>query len=204
MNQNQHTHPEQKGPGNDSPFSNEPITPETLPDYSVVELNPVATAYRPYVMLTGAFSALVFTAVVSFGAFLFGDFRWALGLGLVASASLPAVLIHGWLDPRYRGWAVRDHDLIHAYGVIWRQTVVLPLARIQHVETATGPIERLFGLMRLQCFSAGGASADLVIHGLRPETALRIRTHLLERIRSAEPPEYHGGVDQEGETAGHE
>ncbi len=163
-------------------FDNKPVAPDDLPDFSAVNLEPVAPRFRRYLLVNG----FLFTLAITLGVSLFGGFVWGRMPGLVLAGAgllfMLLTLIHAWLDPRYRGWAVREHDLIARHGVIWRQTVVLPLVRVQHVETASGPVERLFDLMRLQCFSAGGASADVVFHGLSTETALRIRTHLLNRI----------------------
>ena len=164
------------------PFSNHPVSPENLPDFSTVPLEPVAPRFRSYLLIHG----FLLTLALVLGAGLFGGLVWGRMAGWLLSGAglliMLLVLLHAWLDPRYRGWAVREHDLIARHGVIWRRTVILPLVRVQHVETASGPLERLFDLMRLQCFSAGGASADVVFHGLSTEKALRIRAHLLERI----------------------
>ncbi|MDQ2069221.1 PH domain-containing protein [Natronospira bacteriovora] len=166
-------------------FQNEPVDPAALPDFSEVELHSVEAAFRTYQMLSNLLWGLLIGVGVSLAFWLFWGFRameWGQWLGLIILIGLQ---FHAVLDPRYRGWALRDHDLIAREGVIWRGTVVLPIARIQHVETASGPLERLFGLMRLQCYSAGGMTADVVVHGLKPETALRIRSHLLQHIGDA-------------------
>jgi uncharacterized protein len=166
-------------------FSNLQVTPGDLPDYSRITLDPVARAYLPYA-LTGNAGFWLLLGGLSLAA---GHVPWVswfgqpwLTAGLFALI-LPA-LFFAWLDARHRAWGMREHDLIYQSGVLWRKTVVLPFSRIQHVETASGPIERLFGLMRLQCFTAGGMSADLVVVGLRAEQALRVRSHLLDRIRT--------------------
>lgn len=164
-------------------FRNDAIDPHSLPDFSRLTLNPVTGGYAPYAMTTGAAIALAVAIGATMAGWAIWEWRVAIWLGALALLLLPLALLHGYLDARHRGWALREHDLVSAYGVIWRRTVILPLARIQHVETASGPVERLFGLMRLQCFSAGGASADMVVEGLNPETALRIRSHILSRIR---------------------
>src|SRR5699024_8172681 len=90
--------------------------------------------------------------------------------------------VHALLDVRYRAWALREHDLIYRYGVIWRKTVIMPFARIQHVEAVHGPLERHLGLMRVKCFTAGGMSADLTVRGLDQSAARRVRQYLLEQI----------------------
>ncbi len=168
----------------DTAFVNRPIAPASLPDYRQVILSPVAASYLPYAVLTTAFWWLLLIVVSLTVPYLprigFDPGWWPpLVLGL---AGIWFVLI-AVLDARRRGWAVREHDLIYRSGVIWRKTVILPFARIQHVETASGPIERLFGLRRVKCFTAGGISADLSILGLDVDSARRVRQYLLEQIR---------------------
>ncbi|WP_406672525.1 PH domain-containing protein [Natronospira sp.] len=171
---------------NQQSFSNEPVAVGELPDFSRLEVNPVSARYRPYNLLTGCLFMVVVSVVAVVGVGLIFSWFQALWVGIVASLATAAAIGHAWLEPAYRGWAVRERDLVERHGVVWRREVVLPIARIQHVETASGPVERWFGLMRLQCFTAGGATADLVFHGLSADTALRIRSHLMDSI-DAEP-----------------
>jgi uncharacterized protein len=167
-------------------FSNQPI--DGLPDYREVELRAVARAYLPYSLTTtgGFWSVVVILALVlpRLPVVPLDPGPW-LPVGL-AVLGLWFTLV-AWLDCRRRGWALREHDLIYRAGVIWRKTVILPFARIQHVETASGPVERLFGLMRLKCFTAGGAMTDLTVEGLDMASARRVRQYLLEQIRDDHP-----------------
>lgn len=171
-----------------SSFTNRPI--DHLPDYRDVELRPVVPAYLPYSLTTtGGFWLFVVALSLVLPRLPFVPFDPGLWLsGGLAVLGLWLTLM-SWLDCRRRGWALREHDLIYRSGVIWRKTVILPFARIQHVETANGPIERLFGLMRLKCFTAGGAMTDLSVEGLDLESAGQVRQYLLEQIRDdhAEP-----------------
>jgi membrane protein YdbS with pleckstrin-like domain len=163
---------------------NTQIASHQLPDYREVVLEPVAPRYLPYaVMVNAAFWLLVLVGVLVWPRLpldLFDVPAWA--------AALPATLLGVsvlWsvLDARRRRWAVREHDLLYHSGVLWRKTVILPFARIQHVETASGPLERRFDLMRVKCFTAGGMTTDLTVVGLRSDDARRVRQYLLEQIR---------------------
>jgi len=82
---------------------------------------------------------------------------------------------------RFR-FAVRDQDLWVARGVLFRQQSVIPHARIQHVDTRQGPLERLFGLTRLLVFTASGLAADGGIPGLDSATAEALRDDLAGRV----------------------
>jgi len=180
-------------------FSNEQVEASALPDYQRVALTPVADAYLPWALITQTVLWLVLAVaavVAPMLPFLPLDGFWWLPLPLVGVAVVAA--IHVRLDARYRAWALREHDLIYRYGVIWRKTVIVPFARIQHVEAVHGPLERYLGLMRVKCFTAGGMTADLTIKGLDRSSARRVRQYLLEQIAdSTDNDESDNGRDRE-------
>ncbi|NBB94028.1 MAG: PH domain-containing protein [Gammaproteobacteria bacterium] len=164
-------------------FSNEQVEASALPEFQRVELVPVADAYLPWALITQtAFWLLLAVAalVIPKLPFVPLDGFWWLPLPPVVVAVVSAV--YARLDARYRAWALREHDLIYRYGVAWRKTVIVPFARIQHVEALHGPLERYLGLMRVKCFTAGGMTADLTVKGLDRAAARRVRQYLLEQI----------------------
>lgn len=89
----------------------------------------------------------------------------------------------GWgaLGRNWRSWryAERADDLLIAHGVLWREVTVVPYGRMQLVEVTTGPLERRYGLARLQLHTAA-ATTDATIPGLAPEEAERLRDRLTE------------------------
>ena len=173
-----------------SGFENAQVDLAALPDVADVDLEPVIPAYTRYSVLVHAAFGLAVTLAV-------GVFFWlvvAPGWGAAAAAAALLVVgvpltVYGLLDARRFGWALRDHDVLTQKGVWWRKATALPLVRIQHVELASGPIERGFGTRRLQVFSAASGSADLTIYGLTPERAQRVREHLLRWV--ADDPDGH-------------
>ncbi len=72
---------------------------------------------------------------------------------------------------RRRGYALRQRDITYKKGFLFHTQTTVPFNRIQHCETSQGPLSRAFGLMALKIFTAGGATSDLRIGGLRPEEA---------------------------------
>ena len=169
------------------------IKPSELAAAEPLRLTPVAAAYAPYRVLALALRWLLAAMVA-----------WATIPELASSAPMLAfwslgllvlALLHlafAWREARSRAWGLRDHDLLYASGLIQRRLTVLPCNRIQHVETASGPLERRFGLLRVTCFTAGGLSADLVMRGLDTSDAERVRQYVLRRIQDlddeAAPP----------------
>ncbi|WP_059010774.1 PH domain-containing protein [Streptomyces specialis] len=109
---------------------------------------------------------------------LFTDGLWSL-LAVppvaVAAGSWPA-LGRNWRSWRY---LERDDDLLISRGVLWRQLTVVPYGRMQLVEVTSGPLERRFGLARLQLHPAA-AAPDATVPGLAPAEAERLRDRLTE------------------------
>lgn len=85
-----------------------------------------------------------------------------------------------WPPARYRSWgfAVRQHDVIIRCGVLRRTESIVPHARIQHVDTTHGPLERAFGLASVVLFTAGTVGAALVIPGIPAAEADELRDRL--------------------------
>ncbi|MCF6523666.1 PH domain-containing protein [Streptomyces sp. JJ36] len=102
--------------------------------------------------------------------------------------ALPALVplgctLWGWgaLARNWRSWryAERADDLLIARGVLRRELTVVPYGRMQLVEVTSGPLERRYGLARLQLHTAA-ATTDATIPGLVPEEAARLRDRLTE------------------------
>ncbi|WP_369206113.1 PH domain-containing protein [Streptomyces sp. PU-14G] len=119
----------------------------------------------------------------------------ALTLGAVwaSCALLPlAAAAWGWgaLRRNWRSWRYAERaggtsrtesggDLLVSHGVLWRETTVVPYGRMQLVEVTSGPLERRYGLSRLQLHTAA-ATTDATIPGLTPAEAERLRDRLTE------------------------
>ncbi|HWM38669.1 MAG TPA: PH domain-containing protein [Streptomyces sp.] len=106
------------------------------------------------------------------------------GPGWAAFALLPlATAAWGWgaLERNWRSWryAEREDDLLISRGVLWRQLTAVPYGRMQLVEVTSGPLERRYGLARVQLHTAA-ATTDAEIPGLAPQEAERLRDRLTE------------------------
>ncbi|MHA3946715.1 PH domain-containing protein [Cellulomonas bogoriensis] len=78
------------------------------------------------------------------------------------------------------GYAERDDDLLIRRGVLFRSLVVVPYGRMQFVDVQAGPVDRWFGIARVQLHTASPTS-DAVIPGLPPTEAARLRDRLAAR-----------------------
>ena len=84
------------------------------------------------------------------------------------------------------GYAERADDLLVTRGIMFRELVVVPFGRMQLVDVRAGPLDRRFGIARLQLHTAA-ATTDASVPGLPTAEAQRLRDHLaaLGEARSA-------------------
>jgi membrane protein YdbS with pleckstrin-like domain len=122
----------------------------------------------------------------------------AVGLALQGRLGWPAwppVLIGGalalWsliITPHRRwaawGWTLCPDELHVAHGVWTQIHTVVPLARVQHIDVAQGPVERMFGVARLILHTAGTAHAVVVLPGLTRATAESLRDAIRDHVRA--------------------
>lgn len=83
-----------------------------------------------------------------------------------------------WFTYTSLGWRLDEAALLVRRGVLVRTVTAIPLSRIQHVDVRQGPLEQLFGLVRLQVHTASGLGADGTIAGLEPDDAEKLRATL--------------------------
>lgn len=105
---------------------------------------------------------------------------------LVAAVVVACVLSAAVLPVlRHRTWryAVREEEIDFVHGSLVRVRTVVPMARVQHVETARGFFEGALGIATLRVHTAGGAYA---IPGLPAEVAAHLRTEIARRARVAD------------------
>jgi membrane protein YdbS with pleckstrin-like domain len=170
-------------------FTNIAVDTAGLPDARELELTPMAPAYRREVITQ---LLIIFTPifVVSWLPHLLPIRPPTLALVL---ESLPAgvlalAAVCTWIalkQAKVKGYALRQHDIVYRKGLVFRKTIALPFNRVQHIEVASGPLQRLFGLASLKFFTAGGSGVDLRMDGLAATDAERLREYLLARSEAA-------------------
>ena len=99
---------------------------------------------------------------------------------LVSAAALGLVGAVIWPPAQYRTWeyGVREREVWARRGVLSRTTSVVPLSRIQHVDTRQDVVERWLGLARVVVYTAGIRGAELTLPGLPADDAEALRDQL--------------------------
>ena len=135
----------------------------------------LATARRLLLVLA---AAVVLTAEVAL--WLLVSSAWFL---VLAPVVLVATAWAWWIIGRQAaaiGYAERDDDLLVRRGILFRDLVVVPYGRMQYVDVQAGPVDRRFGIAKVQLHTAAPGT-DAQIPGLAPEEAARLRDRLARR-----------------------
>lgn len=104
---------------------------------------------------------------------------WGLVAGWIFWALASFILTK--IGYKIRGYMLREKDIVHRQGVIFKNTTTIPFNRVQHCEVSQGVIQRMFDLHTLQIFTAGGSNSDLSIPGLKADTAQRIKDFIINK-----------------------
>ena len=101
---------------------------------------------------------------------------WPTALVLVLAVGGYAWWVVGRNAQRW-GYAELEDELYVTRGALFRRLVVVPYGRMQYVDVQAGPVDRAYGLARIQLHTAApGTSAH--IPGLPAEEAARLRDRL--------------------------
>lgn len=169
-------------------LKNEILITDDLPTSDDQRFEALAKSYITISSIGWAVAITLMIAVNVIINTLNGDgFSWFLEVQVmsIVLAILFLLVILTVLVPRLlwrsQGYQLRDKDIHHKHGVVWRAVTSLPYVRVQHVELESGPLERFFKLATLKFYTAGGGSADMKIPGLPFATASKIRSFVLEQ-----------------------
>ncbi|HWD52688.1 MAG TPA: PH domain-containing protein [Acidimicrobiales bacterium] len=101
--------------------------------------------------------------------------------GVAAGIVALAIGVLAWFSIRrnWRSWGYveRVDDLLVTHGAMFKKLTVVPYGRMQLVDVEAGPVERLFGLVRVKLHTAA-ASTDAEVCGLTPDLAGALRDQL--------------------------
>lgn len=143
---------------------------------------------HPRIQLIWIIKTLIFTGILAGAGALARMYieipLWAVALmviGITLIGTMHAIA-------RYRRWGyeIRDDSLYLERGVLTEVRTIVPLVRIQHVDSSRTPIERVFGLASTVVYTAGSRGADVRIPGLTRTTAQTIQEQLKELAIQAE------------------
>lgn len=161
-----------------------------------MKLHPLTIPYRGLSRAISLGSAVFFIGVFGAG---FGSFGGPLAVFLLAFVAFLAGFV--WEVAYYRRfeYALTVDTLDINSGVISRRERDIPLGRIQNVDISSNVLQRALGIAAVEFETAGGGSAEAVLHFVSYDEAKRLQRELRRRKAGvAEEP----GAIAEPEPAG--
>lgn len=160
-----------------------PIQPSLIEDEG---LRPVEPGYAHVIRLTVMLTVLPF--VVGAGvleAVLAAEGGIQSGAILAPVLALAAFIVVFLPKRKWRRWGYSGagDQLRVARGWLFRTDTIVPFKRIQHIDVAQGPIERVFGLASLTVHTAGTHNSIVTLPGLTRDDAEAMRDAMRLHIR---------------------
>lgn len=170
-------------------FTNFQIEIERLPQIERITYIPVEEKYKKWMYIQFAIAWLVPTILVAVAAVWVPEYRWIMigGAVFLLFCCIVQLALVGKIY-RYKGYALREKDIMQKRGVIFHKHSTVPFTRIQHISVEQGIIARTLDLATLQIFTATGDENDLKIIGLSNTRAHEIKQFILEILKKDETP----------------
>ncbi len=149
-------------------------------------LTPLHPPQKSLIRINMAIRSLVLLAVAVAGEILLHmKFGAQPGMVLVPVAIFAALQIFVLPHRIYRRWGydMGDEQLRVLRGFLWRTDTIVPFNRIQHIDVAQGPLQRLFGLSTLIVHTAGTHNSIVTLPGLATTDAEAMRETIKGHIR---------------------
>ncbi|MEO9467762.1 PH domain-containing protein [Parasphingorhabdus sp.] len=151
-------------------------------------LTPLHPAHKTLIRLNRAITAIVLLILATVAEFAL---RYELPLPLPAGILIGPMLVFAFVSVFilpgriYRRWGydMGDEQLRILRGFLWRTDTIVPFNRIQHIDVAQGPLQRMFGLSTLIVHTAGTHNSIVTLPGLATADAERMRDTIKGHIR---------------------
>lgn len=83
---------------------------------------------------------------------------------------------------KFKGYALREHDITYRSGVIFPKTTTVPFSRIQQVSVSQNPVSKVFDLYAIDVVNGAQGLSSLVIQGLTKEKADGVKSVIIRRL----------------------
>lgn len=171
----------------DELFTNVQLDVNLLPAADEMEMISLEPVYKTVRYLSGGIAGVIMM-LIAWGIVMAEQRTWPWGFYLAGFVTLLAlwIIYYNGKSFHYMSYAVREKDISFRSGWLWRNMTTIPFNRVQHCDLKQGILDRRFGLSKLTIYTAGGQSTDLMIPGLLPETAERLKAFILQSTEQSE------------------
>lgn len=167
-------------------FTNPAIDIASLPKFESVSFQPISRKYLVKAILQNLFFLCM--AIIGWVVLFYFEIS-ELQLNILLIGIVLYFGFQFWnifqLQKKY-GFALREKDILYRRGYLVNKTTVVPFNRIQHVSISRDLLDKVFGISTLKIFTAGGSGSDIVIPGLTPDLALRLKGALAVKLAQHE------------------
>jgi membrane protein YdbS with pleckstrin-like domain len=105
------------------------------------------------------------------------DWWMLLAAGVLIAVNLASAAVGPAWRYRYWRYEIRDDEVDLQHGFVVKTRRLVPMSRIQHVDTRRGPLQQRFGLSSVVFFTAAGS---MEIPALSQEVAAGVRNRIAE------------------------
>lgn len=164
-------------------MSNHQIGTETIDRIEELCYEPVSPKYR-LVQIASATIVYALLAALALLLLLGGTPWWC----VVAEAAIVvtfiinlAILSEAY---RFKGYALREHDITYRSGVMFPKVTTVPFSKIQQVSISQNPVSKFFGLCAIDVVNGAQGLSSLSIQGLTMEKADGIKNVITQRLNN--------------------
>mgnify|MGYP006132331159 CR=1 FL=1 len=157
-------------------FNNPVIQMSSLP---ALEKTNFQSLEKDYLWLRVLFISIVLLIVGSVALFIgiISDLTWWQPM-VVVGIIFSLIYFTEWKGFSIKGYALRQKDVSFKSGLVFFSMTSVPFNRVQHTEVNQTPLARLFDLGEVKIYTAGGATSDLIISGLKIGEAHQLKDHI--------------------------
>ena len=162
-------------------------SPEPAHELAPRRLHPAGIA----ILALGALRSLALPLAVAFAGGVMGSGGgepvWRiLAFGVFGALIAGGAGLVGWMTTT---WSVTDGAVQLRRGVLARKETVVPLARVQAVDTVHGPLQRFFGVQGVDVQTAGGGrEGEIKLPAVAPGDVERLRAAVQARAAGPAAP----------------
>ncbi|AWI26547.1 PH domain-containing protein [Flavobacterium pallidum] len=165
-------------------FTNKTIDTKQLPRFEAVEMTRLHRFYCKVIMINTLIVMIIVGIALGFASYNIEEWvEYQMEISLAYVVFTIILLLFLRFGFKKKAYAFREHDVIFRRGVIATNTIVIPYNRVQHVSLHEGFISRMFGLAKVEIFTAGGGSSDIEIPGIEKVEAENIKQLLMGKIQ---------------------
>jgi len=154
---------------------------------SAIAWTPLEPGQLTAMRISAAITAFIFL-IFALGADVALSVNAATPFGLVTVPAILLLLYFAFIAParRFRRWGyAKTEDELHvAHGLLVHTETSVAFHRVQHIDVAQGPIERLCGVWELVLNTSGTHNSSIRLPGLSRETAEALRDEIRLHIRA--------------------